>query len=309
MKLCDVNKIKNKKPIVLLPDLDEIIKDSVEYSFNNVIYLDYEPKNEDVESFVDYINNSNNTLILFDYCEAYRLILPYIKKNRRIYWVFKNNVSTITDFWSRDQFDKILNYYERNIIDSLICLDYSTYKVLKNSGYRVKYIKLDVKPNKKRVKKSKSIGLLGYDYNPNHNFYNQLSAIKMVDYSYVKLLKSMPATKHFIEFFDIREKEVDKISDTISDNDVNLYCNFTYNCYELILKSMDMGIPCLVGNTDFFDSNKKLKKYLVLNSDDDIGEIADRINLVRENKKVILDEYKKFRSKYSEQSVNSIAKL
>ena len=309
MKICDINNVKNSEPIVLLPDIDYMIKDSVFYSFKNVFYLDYEPSEDDAKLLIDFINTHNNDLIVFDYSEFYRLILPYIKKSKKVNWVYKNNVATITDGWSRAEYTNVMEFYDRNIVDNIVCLDKSTYTVLKNSGYRVKLLKLDVNPKQKKAKKSKSIGLIGFDYNPNNNIYNELSAVKMVDYSYVKLLKSMPATKHFIEFFDIKDKEVNNISEVIKDNDVNLYCNFTFTHFELVLKSMDMGIPCLLGNTDFFDGNLKLKKYLVLDSDDDIGEIADRINLIRENKETIMKEYKKFREKYIVDSAKSISKL
>ena len=42
MNVLDVNKIKNKDYVVLLPRCDYDIRDSVEYSFENVFYLDYE---------------------------------------------------------------------------------------------------------------------------------------------------------------------------------------------------------------------------------------------------------------------------
>lgn len=309
MKIYDIAKIKNNDFIVLLPDVDYMIRESVEYSFKNVFYLDYEPTESEVTEFIKFINNGNNELIIFDYSDFYRRVLPHINKKIKIHWVYKNNISTLTDFWSRDQFNKMLEYYDRNIVNDLVFLDYAAYRVLKNSGYKTKYIKLDINPNRKKAKKSKSIGLLGNDYNPNHNIYNQLSSIKMIDYSYIKLLKSMPATKHFISFFNIKEKEVNTIDEVIENNNINLYCNFTFNCYELILKSMDMGIPCLLGNTDFFDSNKKLKKYLVLDSDDDIGEIADKISIINNNKEEIFKEYKNFRIKYSKDSVNSIKQI
>ena len=90
---------------------------------------------------------------------------------------------------------------------------------------------------------------------------------------------------------------------------VNLYCNFTANNRELILSSLDMGIPCLLGNSDMFDNNQKLKKYLILESDDDINEIASKIKIIKSEKDKIISEYKKFREKYSSESKKSIEKL
>ena len=141
------------------------------------------------------------------------------------------------------------------------------------------------------------------------NIYNELSALKLVDYSYIKIIKNMPATNHFINFFNIKEKQVDNFEDVIKDNFVNLYCNFTANSRELILSRLDMGIPCLLGNSDMFDNNQKLKKYLILESDDDINEIASKIKIIQNEKDKIISEYKKFREKYSAESKKSIEKL
>ena len=108
----------------------------------------------------------------------------------------------------------------------------------------------------------------------------------------------MPATKHFIDFFEIKAKEVSNTEEALIDNEINLYCNFTFNNMELILKSLDLGIPCLLGNIDIFDDYPNLKKYLVLDSDDDIGEISNKINCIRENRDAILKEYDKYRKEY-----------
>ena len=50
------------------------------------------------------------------------------------------------------------------------------------------------------------------------------------------------------------------------------------------LISMDAGIPCIIGNTHLLDNDEKLKKMLVLDSDDDVNEICEKIDNVLENK-------------------------
>ena len=60
-----------------------------------------------------------------------------------------------------------------------------------------------------------------------------------------------------------------------------------------IKKSFDLGIPCIVGNTNYFDNNKYLKDNLVVKSDDDIREISKKIDFVRENREQIIEEYNK----------------
>ena len=307
MRLNDLNKIKNKEYIVLLPNCDYDILEGVEYTFENVFFLNYEPTKNEIENLINYVNENIKQLLLFDYDESYRAILPYIKKNKKVKWIFKHSLSEMTDPNVRATFLGITEFYDRNIVDLIGCLNYDTYKVLKNSGYNVKHITIDVKRIKnKNSLNSKSVGIIGNDYNPNHNFYNELSALKMVDYSEVKLISHMPATLHFIEFFNIRASLKDKLDDVIKNNAVNLYCNFSCNNIEVILKSMDYGVPCLLGNNDIFDNYKILKEYLVLKSDDDINEISNKIKKIKENYKIIMNEYDKFRNNYTNNSKKQI---
>ena len=302
MTIEGLNKLNKGSYLVLLPDADYDIKDSVEFSFDNVIYLDFELNESDANKIIDYVNNKGSKLIIFDWCESYRLLLPYISKKREIKWVYKNNLAQLTNGGVRATFTRIMEFYDRNIVKEIACLDKSTSIVLKKAGYRSSHLLLDVKTKLRKSKSNNSIGLIGDDYNPNHNTYNQLSALKLVDYDYCKIVPNMPATKHFIDFFEIKAKEVNSTFDALVDNDINLYCNFTFNNMELILKSLDLGIPCLLGNTDIFDDYPKLKQYLVLDSDDDIGEIANKIKNVRENKTTILKEYEKYRKEYTKES-------
>lgn len=302
MTIEGLNKLNKGSYLVLLPDADYDIKDSVEFSFDNVIYLDFELNESDANKIIDYVNNKGSKLIIFDWSEAYRLILPYISKKREIKWVYKNNLAQLTNGGVRATFTRIMEFYDRNIVKEIACLDKATSIVLKKAGYRSSHLLLDVKTKSRKSKSNNSIGLIGDDYNPNHNTYNQLSALKLVDYDYCKIVPNMPATKHFIDFFEIKAKEVNSTFDALVDNDINLYCNFTFNNMELILKSLDLGIPCLLGNIDIFDDYPKLKQYLVLDSDDDIGEIANKIKNVRENKTTILKEYEKYRKEYTKES-------
>ena len=128
----------------------------------------------------------------------------------------------------------------------------------------------------------------------------------MVDYDEVKIISNMPATKHFIEFFDIKANIKETVYEVIENNYVNLYCNFTGNNMELILKSIDNEIPCLLGNTNIFNKYPTLQEYLVLKSDDDINEIANKIKQIKENKDKIIKELKSFRNEYTHKSKKQI---
>lgn len=309
MKINEIEKIKNSNYVVLLPKEDYDIKESTEYSFENVFYLDYELTKEDADIFIKYVNENVKTLILFDYDDFYRKILPHIRKNVKVKWIYKSSFAYMTDGFTRAIFTNIMEFYDRNIVNEIGCLNYSVYEILKHSGYNVSYLMLDIKGKQIKKNKSNSIGVIGNDYNPNHNVYNELSSLKLTDYDYVKLIKTMPATNHFVNFFDIKHEFCDDINEVISNNLVNLYCNFTNTSNELILRSIDKGVPVILGNTDIFDKYPKLRELLVLESDDDINEISYKINNIKPNIDLIIDELNKFRLDYSKKSKDLINKF
>ena len=110
MTIEGLNKLKKDSYLVLLPDADYDIKDSVEFSFDNVIYLDFELSEDDANKIVDFVNNKGSKLIIFDWCEAYRLILPYISKKREIKFVYKNNLAQLTNSGVRGTYTRIMEF-------------------------------------------------------------------------------------------------------------------------------------------------------------------------------------------------------
>ena len=58
MTIEELNKLKKDSYLVLLPGADYDIKDSVEFSFDNVIYLDFELSAKDANKIVDFVNNN-----------------------------------------------------------------------------------------------------------------------------------------------------------------------------------------------------------------------------------------------------------
>lgn len=309
MKLNELENIKNKDYVVFLPSTDWDIKESVEYTFDSVIYLDSEPTIQDVQRTLTFINKHVKQVILFDFCPFFREIIHRIKKEKKVTWVFKNSIAMMTDGGVRATVNNMMEFTDRKIVDEIACIDDSTYQVFKELGFHAKHLILDIEKQEEQPIHSNSIGLLGNDHDPNHNTYNQLSALRMVDYSKLKLVHMMPATKEFISFFDLKEEPVETLEEAMRDNCVNLYINFTGNNFQVILKSMDLGIPCILGNTDLFDQYPILKQYLIMDSDDDIPEIARRIKDAKENHEKIMKEYHKFRKKYSELSKKSIKEI
>ena len=106
-------------------------------------------------------------------------------------------------------------------------------------------------------------------------------------------------TKEFVDVFEVPSCLLKDEKEIGSNNIMNLFPAFSDYDIVKILASFDGGTPCIVGNCDLFDDYKVLKDYCVLKSDDDISELAQKINDVIANKIIILEEYKKFRGSYT----------
>ena len=286
-----LEKYKNKQNIVIIPQFDLDLKDSLEYTLNNVIEIDYV---EEDNKIIELINNSKiKKIYLVGNNDFYRFILPRLKKEITVCWIFRDSFSNLSNPGTRYYLECIFEYIDRNLIESIGCINEDTLTVLENAGYNCELINLNIKSKKTKYKDSNSIGILSNDFDPNNNFYNQLASTMLIDCDNVKFKCVMGSTYYFCEFFNIKHEKNNNFDEIMKDNFVNLYINFTNTNIELIKKSFNLGIPCLVGNITYFDNNKYLKEHLVVKSDDDINEIADKINFVKSNREKIMNEYSK----------------
>jgi len=282
---------KNESSIVLVPKQDIKYYDSLNYTLGNVIIIDDVKEDENI---IKAINGSKiSKIYLVGNNDLFRFILPRIKKDIDVCWIFNDSFSSLSNAGVRYNLNTIFEYYDRTLVDIIGCFNKDNMKVFENAGYKCEYIDLKLDKNKIKLVNSNSIGILSDDFDPNNNFYNQLAAFTFVDYDVCKFMSVMKATNHFYKYFNIKSKVLKNIDEVMKDNFVNLYINFTNTNKELILKSYNYGVPVIVGNSDFYNNNKYLKEHLVVKSDDDINEIAEKINFVKNNYKKIMEEYSK----------------
>ena len=303
--------IYNKKYLVLVPSMSKELLDSFEYTFGNTFLM----KNNysDLDFFVDFINRNNfQQLILVDFQEEYDELLKRINGKHNIKFIYTKSLASLSDTIYYHNFQKIMNLHQKNKIDSIGFLDKNLYNIIKKTRKSIYHVILDINASKKedlaKKQQDKTIGILNSQKDPKHSYYNELSAIKLVDGYSAKITKPNKVTKEFLRLFDIGY-QITKEKNIYSNNSVNLYINFTNNIDTVFLQSMDQNVPCILGNTELLDDYKDLKKYLVVTSDDDINEISLKIKETIKNKNEILRLYKNFRTKYSIKSKESIEKF
>ena len=283
----------NKKHVVLLPNFDLHKKQYLEKNINNVITINTQEKN-DKGAITKLLNESKiQKLYLYGNCDLFTYFLQRKRHSLEVVWIFDASFSSFSNPNTRFLFHYIQEFMDRKLVESIGCFDPSTYSVLTNAGIHCELLKSKMVYRNRPFKKSNSIGILSNDFDPNNNFYNQLAALTLIEQPKCKLLISMGATTDFLNRFNIKYQKCDSVDEVIRSNFVNLYINFTNTDKELIKKSFSLGIPCIVGNCNLFDKNKYLKENIVVKSDDDINEIAEKINFAKQNRERIILEYNK----------------
>ncbi|MBE6157920.1 MAG: hypothetical protein E7160_03910 [Firmicutes bacterium] len=298
--------------LLLVSDNEYDYKKSIEYSFNKknieTIKSDH-LSNEEVEKLAKKINSKYKKIILFDHNYNFLMLLPLVKSGVEVDWIFKSTIPYLFNKYIYNSLFQIIEYKERGLISNIYCLDYNLYSVFKDK-YDFKYLQLNYS-NRKNLNSdfNNSVGIIGKDYDSGANFFNSLSALTMHSFDQIKVENMMNVTSQFGHDFKLNIVKCSDFADVISNNVLNICSSVSDIKTTLILESFENGVPCILGNTDLFDSNEYLKKSLVLNSDDSIDEISDKISYVVENRDKILSEYKKFKKEYDSKFKESISLL
>lgn len=295
----------NNKTIILLKDSDIFMKKVFEYNFKGadieLIPDSFTPF--DREKLASQINNNYSQVIFYDYYDQFYLLLPLISKKIIKKYIIHNGIAILNNEYMLNNMLQLYEYKERGLLNYIATTRYDTYISLKD---KIEFIKLDYKSKLKSKEKNDSIGILGLYYVEYTNFFVQLTAIAMSSMKKATVLEQNNVVKKFGEDFNVKIEEEKNIEKLIIKNKVNLDCRFSDVSIESFLISMDAGIPCILGNTSLLDDNSILKDALVLESDDDVNEISEKISSVLKNKEFILKTYSDWREQYSNKSKESI---
>lgn len=294
---------KNNKTLLLVREQDTLMKKVMEYNFKDadvrVIPESYTPF--DREDLATEINEKYDNLILYSYYDQFNELLPLIKKTVKRKWIVDFSVSALSITYIFQNLTQLLEYQDRGLIDTIASMQYSLYTTFKD---RMSYIVLDYE-NKSKESKEDRIGILNKDYEDIANFYNQISGVAISKIKKARVINAINQTHAFARDFNVEleiEKDLEKL---IYGNKVNLDVEFSDISPITFIMSMDAGIPCILGNTPLLE-NSELEKMLVVDSDDDVEEIKNKINYALDNTDKIMKTYEKWRADYRKLSSKTI---
>lgn len=222
--------------------------------------------------------------------------------------------------YERENFFQLLELSKEGSIQNIAFLRKSQYETYKNLGYSCSYLKENyILEEDKKVKiKSQNetidLGIYPLNYTWDKNIFNQLCIAKFIDNCHLNYnllderMKDFLNTMGIINFPDkIEEIGERELIEKLRKNDVIVATSFTEYVHPVFFISMELGIPCLIGNnSDFFEKDEELEKYVVTSAEDNAIINAEMVKTILENKEKIQKLYQNWKKEYNIQAQKSI---
>ena len=287
-----------------------VTSSTVELFDNNVDCGDLLRK-KDIKAIGNAIINSNIKQVIFSALTlGENELIKYLKKrdkNIKVKTFWHGSHSQILDEYGWSRNIEIIKLYRKGYIDVASICKESLIDFYKYEGIRTKFITNKVELNEKNYhKKEKNnsirIGIYAAKCEDwRKNMFASMAAVSLIPNATIDMV---PLTKKAILFADILKVNITGLEDNLkrddliermSNNDINLYVTFSECSPMLPLESFETGVPCITGNNNHYFKDGILHEFTVVNNEENVEEIKEKILLSIKNKNDIINEYKKFK--------------
>lgn len=225
--------------------------------------------------------------------------------------------------YERENFFRLLELSKEGLVDDIAFFRKSQYETYQNLGYKCSYLKENYilqENNRVKVKEANGqidLGIYPLNYTWDKNIFNQLCIAKFLENCKLNYNRLEERMGDFLETMQIRNipDKIEKIEEKeliekISKNDIVVATSFTEYMHPVFFISMELGIPCLIGNnSDFFEQEDELKKYVVTNAEDNAIINAKMVRDMMKNKEKIQQLYQEWKERYNRQAQELIEKF
>ena len=291
----------------------------------NLGWTDFDYKNN-IKIIDEEIKNGAEQIIFSGLEIGWDKLVEYLyEKNIKVKVICNTLDSLLYYEYERNNFFRLLELSKEGKIEDIAFLRKGQYEVYKSLGYKCSYLMENyiLKEEKKTKIKSReeakenkliNIGIYPLNYTWDKNIFNQLCIGKMVDNSNINYNELDERMTDFLNTMEIKST-VDKIENINEDelinkvikNDINISLSFTEYFHPVFFISMELGIPCIIGNTsDLFDDNEILNKYIVTKIEDNPIENGKIVEECLNNKEIVIEEYKKWKEEYNKKAKQNI---
>ena len=282
---------------------------------------DFEKNIKFIESL---IHESNIKQIIFSGLEyGWDKLISEIRKKYKdikIKVICTTNDSLLYYEYERNNFFSLLDLSKKGVIDTIAFFRKSQFEMYSTLGYKCVHLLENYESKGNNFVKSGNssefsyIGVYPLNYTWDKNIFNQLCIPKFIDKSCINYNSLDPRMDEFLEAMKINHKtdNVESMNDAsimekINKNDVIVATSFTDYVHPLFFLSMELGIPCLIGdNSDFFCEEDELKLYVVSSAEDNPIINSEKVKKLLKNKEKVKTLYSKWKIDYDMKSSKSI---
>ncbi len=270
------------------------------------------------------LHNDINQVIFSSMCIGWKDLAIYLKQQNpeikiKTFWHGSHSQVLEPYGWSRNT--EIIELHKQGIIDVMGICKRSLLEFYQKEGYKAAFITNRVNLPKKVTRtqnnsKEIRIGLYAAKSDDcRKNMFTQIAAMSLIENV---VLDMVPLNPDAIEFAKVLGVKLDGIENSIprqeliqrlANNDLNLYVTFSECAPMLPLESFEAGVPCLTGNNHHYFKNHELEKYLVVNNEADIEEIAKKAKICLENKEEVMKLCKNWVKENNKNSKNDVTKF
>ena len=298
----------NKKYIVFYNNNWLGVTSATKELFDNLVDCGELYRKEDIKRIGNAILESNIKQVIFSsFALGWKDLSIYLKNNNKgiklkTYWHGSHSQVSDEYGWKRNK--EIIKLHNKKIIDVMATCKESLLNFYKKEGYSAYFLTNKVTLEKKKnIKKTSKlvIGLYAAKCDDwRKNMFSQMAAISLIDGAVIDMV---PLNETAIEFAKILNIKIqgttdplprEKLIDRMSKNSLNLYVTYSECAPMLPLESMENGVVCITGNNHHYFKGTKLEKYVVVNNEEDVLEIKNKIETALTNSKKIIKMYNNF---------------
>ncbi len=216
----------------------------------------------------------------------------------------------------------VINLHKEHVIDVMGTCKESLVNFYKSQGYKTAFIKNtvrlsdEVKEAISKVKKEDDgklkFGLYSASTDWRKNTFNQVMAASYFDNAQLEVVPLRYELKKLAYYNDLEIIGSDshlKREDLLlrmAQRDIVLYVTFSECAPMLPIESLEAGTICIMRHNHHYFKNSKLHDYLVVEREDDVIAICEKIENALKNKDEIFKLYKEWKKQNDEESKISV---
>ncbi len=318
-----LQEFKENYIVICHPEMLENNEHIGEMFNNNIIELREMHTRKEAKKVANAINESGKRTVIFNsYANGWENVmseLKYLKRDINIKVLIHGGEALFAETNEWQKMDTIVDLYNKGNINELGFFKKSLFEYYSKKGFNAKHLMkyIEIRRNNDEIKEKNNKELIeigmyeAYD-NTLKNIHNQLSAISLLEnsklnYFPINYKVSMKARKYSVNLADTSiPTSKQELYNKMAKNDINLFISLAYKSELLPIESLEMDTIVLVGsNYEYFDGSE-LEKYIMVNKEDNIIEIYNKIKFALDNREKILKLYRIWRDNYIKDAKESI---